>query len=43
MEDFIQDKDYELFVRITNGPLTPTIADSEGNRVSKTYRKVQRS
>ena len=28
MEDFIQDEDYELWVRITNGPLIPTITDS---------------
>ena len=28
MEDFIQAEDYEVWVRITNGPLTPTITDS---------------
>ena len=33
MEDFIQAKDYELWVRITYGPLTPILTDSEGNKV----------
>ena len=35
MEDFIQAEDYELWVRITKGPLIPTITDSEGNKVPK--------
>ena len=35
MEDFIQAEDYELWVRITNGPLIPTITDSESNKVPK--------
>ena len=35
MEDFIQAEDYELCVRITKGPLIPTITDSEGNKVPK--------
>ena len=39
MEDFIQAEDYELWVRITNGPLIPTITDSEGNKVPKPIEK----
>ena len=39
MEDFIQAEDYELWVRITNGPLIPTITDSEGNKVPKPTEK----
>ena len=35
MEDFIQAEDYELWVRITKGPLIPTITDSEGNKIPK--------
>ena len=35
MEDFIQAEDYELWARITKGPLIPTITDSEGNKVPK--------
>ncbi|KAH0688872.1 hypothetical protein KY289_016230 [Solanum tuberosum] len=35
MEDFIQAEDYELWVRIIDGPLTPTVKDSEGNNVPK--------
>ncbi|KAH0689867.1 hypothetical protein KY289_017225 [Solanum tuberosum] len=31
MEDFIQAEDYELWVRITDGPLIPTVKDNEGN------------
>ena len=39
MKHFTQDEDYELWVRITNGPLTPTITDSEGNKVPKPTEK----
>ena len=39
MEDFIQAEDYELWVRITYGPLIPTITDSEGNKVPKPIEK----
>ena len=39
MEDFIQAEDYELWVRITNGPLIPTITDSEWNNVPKPTEK----
>ena len=35
MEDFIQAEDYELWVRITNRRLNPTITDSEENKVPK--------
>ena len=39
MEDFIQVEDYELCARITNGLLTPTIIDGEGNKVPKPTEK----
>ena len=35
MEDFIQAENYELWVRITNGPLIPTNTDSKGKKVPK--------
>ncbi|KAH0715005.1 hypothetical protein KY284_007910 [Solanum tuberosum] len=35
MEDFIQVEDYELLVRVTDGPLMPTIKDSEGKYIPK--------
>ena len=43
MENFIQAEDYELWVKITNGPLVPTITDSEGNKVPKPTEKIRRS
>ena len=39
MEDFIQAEDYELWVIITNWPLTPTTTNSEGNKVPKPTEK----
>ena len=39
MEDFIEAEDYELWVRITNRPLIPTITDCEGNKVPKPTEK----
>ncbi|KAH0712161.1 hypothetical protein KY289_008120 [Solanum tuberosum] len=35
MEDFIQAEDYELSMRVTDGPLMPTIKDSEGKDIPK--------
>ena len=35
MEDFIQVEDYELHVRVTDGPLMPTIKDNEGKDIPK--------
>ena len=37
----IQAEDYELWVRITKGPLTPTITDSEENKVPKPTEKYE--
>lgn len=39
MKDFIQAEDYELWVRITDGPLIPTVKDNEGNNVPKPKEK----
>lgn len=33
MQEFIQAEDFELCVRITNGPLTPNVTNSEGKKV----------
>ena len=38
----MQAEDYELWVKITNGPLTPTITDSEGNKVPKTTETTEK-
>ena len=35
MENFIQVEDYELHVRVTDGPLMPTIKDNEGKDIPK--------
>jgi len=43
MEDVIHAKDYELWVRIIDGPLIPTVKDSEGKNVPKSkenYREA---
>ena len=39
MEDFIQAEDYEVWVRITDGPLISALTTNEGNNVPKPTEK----
>ena len=43
MEDFIQVEDYELWVKVTDGPLMLTIKEKEGKDIRKPKAQYEKA